>query len=458
MMFRVILFIIAALFIAFAASWLAQQDGVTSITWLGFQLEISTSFVIVLITLLCVLSIFTDRIVRALIRWPSLFSAGWQARRRDKGELALSLGFVALAAGDNKAASKQARRAEKLLDKGILTDLLVAQASYASGDSKAASRYFKKLANEKQTAYFGQLGLMRLYQQDNSPAKGADTQQDISALAYAAAEKAFALDATSAEAAQFILRKALQDRHWGKAVSCLKVYLNQSGGQSEKEINQAGDLYARLSLQMAQEAYEADDKKQAISLCEQALTQRPDFVPAAHLLVTLLQEKGDKRGAQKQALKAFLSQPNQMSLNCLRDVRSDNDGQFITYATTQAAKSTRPDDALLAVTQYAISVGIWASASQVLAQIQDSYPRHSEYFMVQADIAQGLEDEPAHKQALRQAASAPRAGSWHCQNCQSVSDRYEFDCASCGAPGQMTWQWPTHKMNHKMPPATSRDG
>ncbi len=148
MMFRVLFFVIAALFIAFAASWLSAQDGVTSITWLGYHAEVESSALVVAIALLCVAGIIIDRLVRALVRWPSLMSAGWQMRRRAKGENALSLGFVALAAGDHRAAHKQARRAEKLLDKGILTDLLVAQSSYASGDSKAASRYFKKLASD----------------------------------------------------------------------------------------------------------------------------------------------------------------------------------------------------------------------------------------------------------------------------------------------------------------------
>ena len=97
MMFRVLFFVITALFIAFAASWLSAQDGVTSITWLGYQAEVESSALVVAIALLCVAGIIIDRLVRALVRWPSLMSAGWQMRRRAKGENALSLGFVALA-------------------------------------------------------------------------------------------------------------------------------------------------------------------------------------------------------------------------------------------------------------------------------------------------------------------------------------------------------------------------
>ena len=146
------------------------------------------------------------------------------------------------------------------------------QSSYANGDAKAAGRYFKKLAGEKQTAYFGQLGLMRLHQQDSQ-----NSQNALPSLAYQAAEKAFALDPTSAEAAQSHLQKALLDRHWRKALDCLVVYVNHAGGQSESEIKKAGDLHARLCLQIAQEAAENGEITNALSYSEQALAERPNF-------------------------------------------------------------------------------------------------------------------------------------------------------------------------------------
>ena len=89
-------------------------------------------------------------------------SANWRARLKIGGERALGLGMVAFAAGDFKAARKHARSAEKLLGAGMLPDLLSAQAAHASGDIRAALRYFTALSKEKDTAYFGQSGLMRL--------------------------------------------------------------------------------------------------------------------------------------------------------------------------------------------------------------------------------------------------------------------------------------------------------
>ncbi len=121
-----------------------------------------------------------------------------------------------------------------------------------------------------------------------------------------------------------ILKKALQEADWEKAISCLTIYLNHSAGQSQPEIDKARALYARVHLQMAEERLQAAQSdsmplskgviKHAISDCETALQQCPDFTPAAQRLVQLLYEKGDKRGAEKQARKLFAIAPDEQVL------------------------------------------------------------------------------------------------------------------------------------------------
>lgn len=438
MMMRVIFLIITGLFVAVAASWLSSQQGDARIIWLGRQIEIETSLLVVGIGALCLISVFIDRLVRLLFRWPHLFSAGWQARRRAKGETALSLGFVALAAGDKRAATRQARRAEKLLDKGILTDLLSAQSAHATGDVKAASRYFKKLAGAKETAYFGQLGLMRLHQ-------GADSATgQVSQQALLAAQKAFALDPTSAEAAQLILKQALLDEKWQKATDCLKVYMNSSGGQSDSEIAKAKALYARLLTKQAEEALAEGAGKTAQSLLEDALNEAPDFTPALYQLAHYLHQKGDKRGAKKIADKGFIKSPQNIMIELQQAIRPQNDGQLISHLMSLAGKSQHKDDAYLATASYAINAGIWASASQALGQLSDDCLKTNHYYLIKAAIASATDKHEEADEALRAAAIAPRSGQWHCGVCTESSDSYDFICSGCGSAGQMSWHWPAH--------------
>ena len=138
------------------------------------------------------------------------------------------------------------------------------------------------------------------------------------------------------------------------------------------------------------------------------------------------------------ATKAFQLAPHEDSLQLVRLTKADNDGQFISAAMRLAAKSDAPDDGYLAVAQFAISVGIWASASQALSHISSHYQRHNHYYMIQAAIAAGLEDNEGYQEALKLAASAPRAPQWQCEACAHYQDHYVFDCPSCNAPGQMS--------------------
>ena len=179
---------------------------------------------------------------------------------------------------------------------------------------------------------------------------------------------------------------------------------------------------------------------QAIALCEQALAQAPDFAPASEKLVRLLSEKGDRRAAEKQASKAFSLMPDRRHLRLLHEVRGDNEGKFISHAMGLAAKSKQADEGYIAVAEFAIEVGIWASASQALSHLSEAFVPHNDYYRIQAAIAAGLGDEAAHQKALEQASIAPRAHYWLCQSCGIEARDYQFDCGGCGTPHAQIWR------------------
>ena len=437
MILRLSVFLIIAIFVSFAASWLAQQQGTTTITWLGYQMEVMTSYAVVAIGALAVMAIFVDRFIRALVAWPRLFSQGWQQRRRQKGETALSLGFVALAAGDHVTASRQAKRAEKLCDQTILTDLLAAQAAHAKGDVKAAKSYFEKLANGKETAYFGELGLMRLYQ------TAANQGDETARLAMTeAAQNAFALMPHSAEAAKIMMQQALQDGAWDEAREALRICMNHGGTEAAQYRSDAQDLYVKLTTHLATEAHEAAAVKQARSLLDEALGLAPDFVPAFLAKGQLLYDAGDKKGARRLADIAFRRAPQKDTLALQQLVQDFNEGQLISHLMKLAAKSNLKDEAYEAIAIYAVEVGIWASASQALSHLSPLYQPTNSYFMVQAAIAEGTEKPDEAAQAMTQAARAPRAAHWLCASCGYAPHDYAFLCKACGTAASHSWQRP----------------
>ena len=112
---------------AFFVSWLVEQQGYTVIRWQNWEITISSNILFGIFLISLILIIFLDRTIRTILNWPSWLSNNWRLRRRQSGERALSLGMIALAASDYPEAKKQARKAEKLLGSGILSDLLSAR-------------------------------------------------------------------------------------------------------------------------------------------------------------------------------------------------------------------------------------------------------------------------------------------------------------------------------------------
>ena len=69
--------------------------------------------------------------------------------------------MIALALGENKSATIKASRANKLLGKPEVTNLLSAQAAEQSGDRKEALKFYKELLNQERTKFVGILGIMK---------------------------------------------------------------------------------------------------------------------------------------------------------------------------------------------------------------------------------------------------------------------------------------------------------
>src|SRR6056300_501693 len=145
-----------------AASWLMAQPGSLAMEWLGWQIEMRSSLAVTLVAAFALAVVFFDRLQRAFRAMPGWLGGRWRQRRDDAGHRALTLGLMAVSAGEPTEARKQAARAHRLLDAPQLTGLLSAQAAHLAGDHAAARRYFTALADDRDTAFLGQIGLMRL--------------------------------------------------------------------------------------------------------------------------------------------------------------------------------------------------------------------------------------------------------------------------------------------------------
>ncbi|MCB2107970.1 MAG: hypothetical protein KDE14_09735, partial [Rhodobacteraceae bacterium] len=136
-MIRLILYVLLVAAAVIVAVWFANDPGVVSIAWRGWQLDTSVGILIVLVGLL-VLAVLLVVKVFAVVRGSArAFSESRRERKIARGIGALADGFGALYAGDGESARKAAREARALLDDNPATMLLSARAARRNGEQNA---------------------------------------------------------------------------------------------------------------------------------------------------------------------------------------------------------------------------------------------------------------------------------------------------------------------------------
>ena len=315
------LFIVLAAAAA-AASWLSAQPGTVQAEWLGWRMELPTSLAVALVVAFSLVLVFFDRLIRYIRGMPRWLGGRLRQRRDDAGHRALTLGFLAVSAGEPAQAIKYAGRAGRLMRAPQLTGLLAAQASHLNGDHQAARRYFTSLLDDGETAFLGHIGLMRLAIDDQDPAKARD-----------AARAALAIQPKSVLAARHLLNLEARRADWQAALPALDV-VSKFQKKSKNKSSNSEQVHNLLRQRRALEFLRAgdllaSDRQAAMSALVASLKIDPGFLPALIMLADLYLEDETFVKAAKILEKGFQRAPHSALANRLKQAWESNDGQFI---------------------------------------------------------------------------------------------------------------------------------
>jgi HemY protein len=393
---RVLVYVALIFLLAAGFAWLAERPGEIAVTWLGY--EIRTSLMVAAIVTAAVLALFAAlwTLIRALIHTPRAAQGYFAARRRDKGYHALSQGMIALGAGDESGASKQAAEARRLLPGEPLALLLSAQAAQLRGDHTAAREAFEGMAAGPDTKLLGWHGLF----------VEAQRQGKHEAARHYAEEAARARPQLAwAGTALFEYQSASGE--WDEALRTLAA--NTQAGLVDKTRSQR--LQAVLHTARTMEL-EAGEPEKARTAALEAHRLAPDLVPAAVLAARLNSRLGDVKRAAKVIETTWRLFPHAELADAYAAVRP-GDSNVERMKRIRRLADLRPNnaEASFALARAAIDARDWGEARRAIEWLVRDKPSERACLLM-AEIEEGDGDRGRVRDWLARAVRAPRDPNW----------------------------------------------
>ncbi|MET0169433.1 MAG: heme biosynthesis HemY N-terminal domain-containing protein, partial [Aliihoeflea sp.] len=160
-MIRILFFLVPVFALGIAFAWLAERPGDLTVTFGGYQYQVSLFVAALIITAMVAAIMVVWWLLKSIWTSPHAVSSHFRKRRRERGYEALSAGMIAAGAGDPTLARRKKKEAMKLLsaDREPLVQLLDAQASLLEGDHPAARTKFEAMLEKPDMKLLGLRGL-----------------------------------------------------------------------------------------------------------------------------------------------------------------------------------------------------------------------------------------------------------------------------------------------------------
>jgi HemY protein len=293
-----------------------------------------------------------------VFRFPGRWRAHRKAIREMKGYRALTLGMVAVAAGDAIEAKRQSRRSTDLLTQAPLTKLLQAQSAQLNGDNQAATKYFEDMRDNPEVSFLGIRGLMTQALRDGD-----------SERALALAEDARKLRPSAKWVLLELLDLQMEAGFWNRALATLEE-AEKTGAISTEE---AKPLRARLSLRQAARLQDAGQNGEALKIVKKAMKADPSNDAVVALAADLMQQSNDTRKAEKLIESAWKQQPTPVLAQAYRNLAATDATPIAKVKRFETLLSLSPDaaESHIALADAALDANLWGEARTHLAKATD---------------------------------------------------------------------------------------
>jgi HemY protein len=436
-LFKIVLFLMIVVAIAFGATYLMDGDntiiGDLMITLGGVEYTLSAIEAVIVLTLLVVLIWVVLKLLSLLVATlrfingdDTAISRYFNRSRERRGYRALSEGMMALASGDADAAMTKAGQAERYLQQPTLTNLLAAQAAEMSGNTIRSEQIYKELIKDPQTRFVGVRGIMKQ--------RLATGDTDV---ALKLAQKAFELKPKHEEVQDVLLQLQAKSHDWQGARKTLGVKLKQ--GKIPRDVHKRREAVLALS-----QAADVIDEENSIEKREAAIEANrlsPDLVPAAAMAAREYIAQGKPKLAVRVIKKAWESQPHPDLAAAFSEIAPNETPQERLKRFAQLSK-LNPDhiETRLMMAELNLAAEDFPEARRALGDIVENEPdARALTIMAAIERGEGSSDEVV-RGWLTKALSAPRGPQWVCDKCNTIHSDWVPVCSSCDVLDTLSWK------------------
>ena len=432
---KVALFLVVVAVVALGAAHLSDSGEGVRVIVLGTEyslgpLQAAIGLVVGLALLWLVLKVVGLLIafLRFLNGDETAISRYFDRNRERKGYRALAEGMLAVASGEGRLALAKATKAQRLLQRPELTNLLAAQAAEVAGDRVKATRAYKKLLEDERTRFVGIRGLMR-----QKLAEG-DTE-----TALKLAQKAYALKPAHEEVQDTLLKLQAEKGDWKGAREVLSA--KRAQGQLPKDVHRRRD--AVMALQEAKGVLEDGATVEAREAAIAANKESPDLIPAAVMAARAYIEAGSPKNAARVLQKAWEAQPHPDLAAAYAEIAPD-ETPADRLRRFEKLLSLRPDheETRLLRAELLIAAEDFPAARRALGDLVETHPT-ARVLTIMAAVERGEGAEDAVVRGwLTRALTAPRGPQWCCDKCQNIQAEWTPICDNCGGFDTLSWREP----------------
>ncbi len=430
---KILLFVATVIALAWGAGMVLDSGQTVGLRIFDMEFELGPmqaiiALVVVLLALWLVLKLFGLAVsVLRFMNGDETAIRRFLTRNREKRGLdALLYALIAQAEGDGKTAIAKAEKAHKLLNRPVMTSLLIAQSAEMKGNTDLAIEHYKALLSDNRSRFVGVQGLMR------SKLEAGDKDK-----ARALAAKALDMQPAHEPTQNMLLGLQTEAEDWDGARKTLLV--KKSSGKLPRDIWRRRD--AILALQQADALAAAGDLARGREAAIEANRLSPDLVPAAVAAAQALVAQGKGSYAARAIKKAWKVQPHPELAAAFASIEKDETPPQ-RLARFSKLLRMRPDDAetRLLKAELLIAAEDFPAARRALGDLYESAPTvRALTIMAAIERGEGADDAVV-RGWLAKALTARRGPQWVCEKCQHVHATWQAICENCGAFDTLAWR------------------